>query len=266
LAEELLNLIYSLENIASPKQHQKFVTKKIIFLPDIDWVDIPAGSFIYGEGETQQTLTLERFYIARYPVTNYQYQCFIDDGGYQDERWWLDLVKPEPAEPHWKQSNRPREKVDWYEAMAFCRWLSYRLGFTISLPTEQQWEKAARGTDGRDYPWGNEIKTGDANVFDESAGEDNLKTTCAVGLYPHRQSAFGIADMAGNVWEWCLTKNSSPDQIKPDTSGDNRGLRGGAWNFGPHDARSADRLGLFNVNRKGYVGFRVVCSSPSSAL
>ena len=249
----------------NPQKKQK-VKKIRLSLPDIDWVEIPAGSFVFGEGETQQTIMLDRFFIACYPITNCQYQCFIDDNGYREERWWLDSVKPKPAEPGWKQANRPRETVNWYEAVAFTRWLSHRLGFAITLPTEQQWEKVARGTDGRVYPWGDEIKSTDANVWDVSAGEDNLKQTCAVGLYLHRQSYYGVADLAGNVWEWCLTKNTSPDQIKPDTSGDNRVLRGGSWRYGPFLARSAFRYGGFPDGRNNFIGFRVVCSSPSSEL
>ena len=117
-------------------------------LPDIDWVEIPAGPFIYGEDKNRQTIDLPRYYISRYPVTNSQFQAFIDAGGYSDERWWQDLKKPEPKEPNWNQANRPRETVNWYEALAFTRWLSAQLALKITLPTEQQWEKAARGPTG----------------------------------------------------------------------------------------------------------------------
>lgn len=94
-------------------------------VPDIAWVEIPGGDFIYQNGETR---TLPRFWIARYPVTNAQYQTFIDDGGYDEPHWWTDLRRPEPQAPRWSQPNRPRTDVDWYECVAFTRWLNARLG------------------------------------------------------------------------------------------------------------------------------------------
>ena len=236
--------------------------KKTIRLPDIDWVEIPDGEFIYGDESSKQTQTLDRFFISRYPITNCQYQTFIDAGGYADERWRKNLKKPEPKEPGWKQPNRPRETIDWYEALAFTRWLSAQLGFAITLPTEQQWEKAARGTDGREYPWGTGFKTGDANVDDESAGDDNLRQTTAVGLYPHRASPYRVMDMAGTVWEWCLNKYGHPGQIDPDQSIDSRVLRGGSSDLSPGFARASVRDGGHPDLRSYNVGFRVVCSSP----
>ena len=106
-----------------------------IRIPDIDWVEIPGGPFIYQDGETRN---LPTFWIARYPVTNAQYRTFLDDGGYQETRWWRDLERPQPQEPRWPQPNRPRTNVDWYEAVAFGRWLNARLGLpegSIRLPT-----------------------------------------------------------------------------------------------------------------------------------
>jgi formylglycine-generating enzyme required for sulfatase activity len=232
-------------------------------LPDIDWVEIPAGAFVYGEKGEERRLDLERFYIGRYPITNVQYQTFIEAGGYQDERWWQDLIKPKPKKPSWKQPNRPRETVNWYEAVAFTRWLSAQLGYTITLPTEAQWEKAARGDNGRDYPWGNRFQSGDANAHEVPAGKkDNLRQTTAVGMYMHRQSSYGVADMAGNVWEWCLNKYHEPAKLEPDDSGDVRVLRGGSWYDDPELARSASRSRNNPDDRYFNIGFRVVSSSP----
>ncbi|MEI7867742.1 MAG: SUMF1/EgtB/PvdO family nonheme iron enzyme [Candidatus Methylumidiphilus sp.] len=115
-------------------------------IPNIDWVEVPAGPFIYQDG---QKLTLPGFHIARYPVTHCQFQAFIDDlEGYGNPRWWEGLAQrfDQPEQPSWDYSNHPRETVNWYEAVAFCRWLSYGLGCEVRLPTEQEWEKAARGT------------------------------------------------------------------------------------------------------------------------
>ncbi len=231
-------------------------------LPDIDWVEIPAGTFIYGEKEEQQKLHLDRFEISRYPITNSQYQCFIEAGGYEDERWWRDLKKPEPARSTWDQPNRPRTDVDWYEAVAFTHWLSEQLNQSIRLPTEQEWEKAARGTDGREYPWGNEYINGYANVDESGENGGYLEQTTAVGLYPLGESPYGVRDLAGNVWEWCLNKSEHPEQIEPDTSGDSRVLRGGSWIFNPGDARAALRGWGYPVYRVNFRGFRVVLSAP----
>ena len=122
-------------------------------LPDIDWVKIPAGEFIYQNG---QRLRLGDYQMSRYPVTNQQFQAFEQSGGYNTDEWWQGLQKPDSKPEHWKtEGNRPVERVSWYDAMAFCRWLSVQIGQEVRLPTEQEWEKAARGTDGRKYPWGN---------------------------------------------------------------------------------------------------------------
>jgi hypothetical protein len=119
-------------------------------LPAIDWVEIPAGPFRYGE--EKQQVKLECFYISRYPITNAQLQAFVDADGYKEERWWRDLQRPQPQGSTWNESNRPRTNVGWYEAVAFTRWLSAQLNQDIRLPTEQEWEKATRSTDGREYP------------------------------------------------------------------------------------------------------------------
>ncbi len=154
-------------------------------LPDIDWVEIAAGSFLYGE--EKETRELPFFNIARYPITNTQFQVFINDGGYQEPRWWAGLAKriDSPNAPRWNEPNRPRETVSWYEAVAFCRWLSHITGDEIRLPSETQWERAARGADGRNYPWGGEYRSGYANV-DETVidvGSYYLGKTTAVGVY-----------------------------------------------------------------------------------
>src|SRR5215470_14318487 len=125
-------------------------------LPDIEWCAVPGGDFIYRDGEY---ITLPTFYIAKYPITYSQFQPFIDaEDGFREDDWWYGLAKhvKKPLQSAWSIDNYPRENVNWYEAVAFCRWLSSRLGYEVRLPTEQEWEKAARGTDGRVYPWGNE--------------------------------------------------------------------------------------------------------------
>lgn len=242
-------------------------TRKLL-IPDIAWVEIPGGQFLYGE--QRETRELPSFWIARYPVTNQQYQTFIDDGGYEDDRWWRDLKKPEQEESRWPQPNRPKTNVNWYEAMAFCRWLTARLGQPedgIRLPTELEWERAARGEKGLKYPWGNEYRSGFANVDekDKKDGPWYLEQTTAVGLYPHGDSPDQVEDLAGTVWEWCLNKHGKPEETQADTSDDWRVLRGGSWFHLPRLVRAALRGNLHPEARNDGGGFRVLSSFPISS-
>ncbi len=126
-------------------------------LPDIDWVDIPDdGEWTYQAGTHRG---VPAFRISRYPVTYAQFQAFVEaEDGFSNPRWWDELGaddehKREPGEQRFKFLNHPRNNVSWYDAVAFCRWLNDKLGYEVRLPTEQEWEKAARGTDGRIYPY-----------------------------------------------------------------------------------------------------------------
>jgi formylglycine-generating enzyme required for sulfatase activity len=238
-------------------------------LPDIDWVEVPQGEFIYGEEKVQ--ISLDAFRIARYPITNAQFQCFIEDGGYETDTWWRWLAeRPKSERPHWNYPNHPRETVSWYEAMAFCCWLDARLheremlaqGLEVRLPTEEEWEKAARGTDGREFPWGN-YESGYANIDDtyQDAGSYHLGQTTAVGLYPQGASPYGAMDMAGNVLEWCLSESGNPGDV-PSRGEDARWFRGGCWYYDREFARCAFREVAASWDRSYTLGFRVVCGAP----
>jgi formylglycine-generating enzyme required for sulfatase activity len=239
-------------------------------LPDIDWVDIAPGPFTWQEGEAR---TIDEPYrVARYPVTNAQYQAFIDARDYGDDRWWREgYAAPPPADRRWEQTNRPRVNVAWVEAMAFCRWLTARYRKTgaiasdevVRLPTEHEWERAARGAEGREYPWGEGFRGGYANVDETAVDRDgiSLRETSAVGLYPRGASPDGVLDCAGNVWEWCLNKYAEPDEVDTTGEGD-RSLRGGSWNYVPASARAASRDWDLPVVRGSSVGFRLVCACP----
>ncbi len=247
-------------------------------IPDIDWVEIPEGPFQYGDKKTD--ITLPAFKIARYPVTNSQYQCFIDDGGYEDGRWWQGLAE-NPLPPgegrvraergRWNGPNQPRETVSWYEVVAYTRWLTAKLhgqgllpeGMTVRLPTEEEWEKAARGTDGREYPWGDGFQSGRANIDETwgSSGTLNLGKTTAVGIYPQGVSPYGLSDMAGNVWEWCLNEYGQPE--RKGMEGDARRVaRGGSWNNDRGRACATCRYSNRPGDRDSLIGFRLVCVPP----
>jgi formylglycine-generating enzyme required for sulfatase activity len=241
-------------------------------LPDIDWVEVPAGKFKYGENK--KLVSLRGFRIVRYPITNAQYQCFIDDGGYDAAKWWEGLAgHPEPARPRWDYPNHPRETVSWYEAIAFSRWLDTQLhangslldGWHVRLPTEQQWEKAARGTDGREFPWGDTYESGCANI-DETSGADaagsySLGQTSAAGIYPKGAAPFGAVDMAGNVWEWCLNKYGNPTDCSVGGGNAKRALRGGSWTDRRGACRCASGFKSAPRFRAHLFGFRVCCAS-----
>ncbi|WP_156427941.1 SUMF1/EgtB/PvdO family nonheme iron enzyme, partial [Thiohalocapsa sp. ML1] len=245
-------------------------------LPDIAWVDMPAGEFLYGDKPERRRC--DAFAIARYPITHAQFQAFLDaEDGYDDERWWQGLSDPDrdhrPA--RWPIANHPRETVSWFDAMAFCRWLTHRLGAELNgrivrLPTEWEWERAARGTKGRVYPWGDDYLPGHANINEtweyDRVGPHNLDRTSAVGLYPQggaRDMADqpGVDDLSGNVWEWCLNEHEKPKRVQPGGTA-SRVVRGGGWDDDPRGARADGRDDSLPVLRYPYVGFRVVCAAP----
>ena len=230
-------------------------------LPDIEWVRIDdARPFVYQEGTHP---ALPAFAIARYPVTNRQWQAFIDDGGYAKASWWGGGRHPQPKEAHWREPTAPRETVSWHEALAFCRWLSHRVGREITLPTEQQWERAARGADGRRWPWAGEWDDEKAN-----AG-DRFGRTSLVGLFPNgatppeRGGEAGLLDLAGNVCEWCL--NWYGDPTRTTTEGEAfRVVRGGSWGHSIDNCRPSVRNSKMAPpwDRDQFMGLRLVLSCP----
>ncbi|MBK7781121.1 MAG: SUMF1/EgtB/PvdO family nonheme iron enzyme [Ardenticatenia bacterium] len=252
-------------------------------LPDIAWVDVPAGPFIMGSDDPlfgatdRRTVTLPAFKISKYETTQAQWQAFASAAdGYRNADWWNEPTKlayrdEPPGEPTWPGADLPAESVSWYDAVAFTRWLTARLhkagqldaAAEIRLPTEEEWEKAARGTDGREYPWGEDYKAGFANVFEEegATGTANRVRTTAVGSYPQGASPFGALDMAGNVWEWTLTEYEG--QNASDLTNDRpRVLRGGSWGNHPANARASVRFNSHPVGRSRSLGFRVVVAAP----
>ncbi len=138
--------------------------------------------------------------------------------------------------------------ISWHNAIAFCKWAD------LQLPTEEEWEKAARGTDGRNYPWGNNDPTDKLCNFNRNVGG-----TTPVGKYsPQGDSPYGCMDMSGNVWEWCLNKYETSTETTIDDSGDRRVLRGGSWIDRQDLARAAYRYNFFPDFRSSNYGFRVV--------
>jgi formylglycine-generating enzyme required for sulfatase activity len=240
-------------------------------IPEIDWCDVPAGLFVMGGSDLysapRHEVHLPAFKISRYPITGMQYQAFLEaPGGYRNPVWWNGLHEESRPQRLRRLSqpmipNHPVENVSWYEAMAFCAWLSARSGGVVRLPTEAEWEKAARGTDERAYPWGNRYTVGCGNIDERWGNAYSLKQTTAVGLYPQGTSPYGAQDMSGNVWEWTLTDYWQPNRLDLSTDAP-RAVRGGSWNSYESFARTTCRH-TRPADFCGHdVGFRVVMGDP----
>lgn len=226
--------------------------------PDIAWMTVPAGVFTFQDGEQ---IALSTFEIARYPVTVAQYAAFAAaQDGLRKRHWWHDLPLREyiADRSEGRCANQPAEHVSWCAAVAFTRWLSARTGSTIRLPTEQEWEKAARGPHGWRYPWGNRFESARANLNETArrAGPHFLECPVAVGLYPAGASFFGVEDLVGNVWEWCLNTFHDPDDCTL-TSDAERVMRGGSWACRSDVCATTRDLDLPDFGYAG-VGFRLV--------
>lgn len=211
-------------------------------------VKVPAGEFLYGEKNKKEIIE-KPFEIDIYPVTNGQYKAFIDGNGYgKDEYWstegkkWRDENKITLPD-YWdsKDFNHPEQPVvgvSFFEAEAFAKWSGKR------LPTEKEWEKAARGKDGRTYPWGNEFDKERCNSEESGIGK-----TTRVTVYPNGKSPYNCHDMAGNVWEWCSDLYSAV--------GSDRVIRGGSWILDADDCRASCRNRSVPAYRGHDVGFRL---------
>jgi formylglycine-generating enzyme required for sulfatase activity len=229
-------------------------------LPHIAWCEVPEGKITLES--VKGSFRVDPFHIAKYPVTWIQYRSFIEaEDGYRKKGWWEGLAgrEDQPGEQLRKLDNHPAENVSWYDAVAFCRWLTEKLGCAVRLPTDWEWQQAATGGDpANEYPWGPKWDPSKANT-----SESGLSRTTAVGIYPKGASRVEALDMSGNVWEWCLNEYEKPKQV--GVSGkESRAVRGGSWFNFRDDARCAFRFSNLPDNRFSYIGFRLVCASPIS--
>jgi formylglycine-generating enzyme required for sulfatase activity/energy-coupling factor transporter ATP-binding protein EcfA2/uncharacterized protein YggL (DUF469 family) len=208
-----------------------------------EWVEIPAGEFTMGSDGSEDDespahrVFLPAYAIARVPVTNAQYQLFVAAAGHPAPKHWPDGRIPKGLESH------PVVYVSWRDAVAYCAWLSRATGKAITLPSEAEWEKAARGShDARAYPWG--------DAFDRlrcNTEELGLGTMTPVGIFPDGASPYGVLDLSGNVWEWTRSKYAPypyrPDDGREAMAGDDRrALRGGSWGSNRYNARTVFRF------------------------
>lgn len=259
-----------LVHFGSPPREERLAatrSRRELDLEDLEgyaWVSLPEGEFQMGseafEGsQPLHTVALSAFQMARFPVTNGQYQRFVKDTGKETPRHWSDGQIPEGKENH------PVVNVSWSDAETFGTWLEKRVsikhGGKVQLPTEAQWEYAASGGEGRAYPWGEEEPTPEHANFGKNVGD-----TTPVGSYRKGATPTGIHDLAGNMWEWCADWIGPFDEKREEDPpgpkhGDYRVLRGGSFGFEPDFLRAAYRLNLRPEVMNFIVGFRVVWSS-----
>ena len=257
------------------QEKTRFPSRRIHAKTGIELIRVPAGPFLYGSADSdtlahdnekpQRTIDLPEYWIGRAPVTNAQFARFVQATGHKTTTevdgkgvaWtgkeWAWVVGADWRHPEGPESSidgkdhHPVVQVSWNDAKAFCDWAG------LTLPTEQQWEKAARGTGGRLWPWGDERPTAEHCNFNNNVGG-----TTAVGKYsPKGDSLYGCADMAGNVWEWTGSWY---------TEGLTRALRGGSWLNIDRYTRAAYRYFNNPHYRDLLIGFRVVelLSDPGS--
>ena len=247
-----------------------------------DYVYVPAGAFKmgdnFGDGEARErpvhSVTLDAYFIGKFEVTNGEWRKFRDDPGYDDPKYWPGK-RPVPKDqvPYWTSvpnhgggtpdsDNYPVLGVNWDSAVAYCNWLSARTGKKYRLPTEAEWEKAARGTDQRKYPWGNTIDHSYATYVKDAS----FVTATAAGVSAKGASPYGAQDMAGNVMEWCSDwysrdyyANSPSKNPQGPTAGAYKVVRGGTFFEEAFELRSYRRTSAWpSFQSHRMTGFRAV--------
>jgi formylglycine-generating enzyme required for sulfatase activity len=332
----------ALGDLGDPRFERRRGPQGAYLMPPL--VEIPAGRYAIGSDKNYDdespvhAVELGAFLLGRFPVTNAEYRCFVEAGGYDDEKWWgteaarrwrqgegtsegpkeehrafRRRVQSEPdlllnwlcdrpitdqfaedwtkyaamadAEfeeilegrypagrqtlPSWWSDfafNHPAQPVVgicWFEARAYCAWLSAQTQEVFRLPSEAEWEAAARGLDRKDYPYGDEFDASKCNTF-----ESHIRSTTPVGIFQVGDTSTGLSDMSGNVWEWTSSAcegypyHADDGRENPSTDAVRRVLRGGSWDLGLDDVRASCRNDNHPDTRDYDFGFQVLCVSP----
>ena len=241
---QVIAFIHTFSHGSRPSEHRDYKgysrPEKISPKNVAPMVLVPAGEFTMGSNDgsdnerPEHRVFLNAYYIDVYEVTVGQYAKFLDDTSLNPPPMWTAMDEP-------SHQNRPVVNVDWKDANSYCKWAGKR------LPTEAEWEKAARGTDGRIYPWGNDPP----DLLRANYGKEKWNNHTAlvpVGQLKDGKSPYGIYDLAGNVWEW-VSDWYDPDYYATSPSRNPQGpesgkykvLRGGSWDFAPENLRSSRR-------------------------
>ncbi|MGH7367083.1 MAG: formylglycine-generating enzyme family protein [Candidatus Rokuibacteriota bacterium] len=215
-----------------------------------EMVLVPASEFWMGSDDgnddekPRHGVDVDAYWIDKYEITNGLYQRFMEATHRAAPRFW--------SHRHLNDASQPVVGVSWHDADAFCRWVGKR------LPTEAEWEKAARGDDGRTYPWGEQWDSSRAN-----SKESQRDRPAPVGSYPRGVSPYGAYDMAGNVWEWVVDwyakdyyERSPRRNPRGPKTGQWKVLRGGSWGYLPSLLRTTNRLSIMPDLRNTVIGFR----------
>lgn len=212
-----------------------------------EWVTIPTGDVTLNtepqkqdnyipKTDTGTVFSLPAFEIGKYPITNAQFAKFIEAGGYSNDIWWTQAGIVHRDEEQWIQprfwqdtafmgDDKPVVGISWYESIAFSLWLSHVTGEQISLPTEQQWQRAAQGNTKQIFVWGNHW---DGRLCNHNVNKEGVGQPSSVRQYEGKgDSPFGVVDMAGNIWEWCLTLFETGSHDIHEIGA--RCLRGASW-------------------------------------
>ncbi len=249
--------------------------------PDVMWLPVttPVSPVTFQTNTNEiESVQLFPYCIAKYHITFLQFQAFIEaDDGFNRAEWWQDFSEnyqfQKLPEQRTKLSNNPRDNVSWYHAIAFARWMNYRLhgleivhpqatlrigdNAVIRLPAEWEWQWAAQaGAETRTYPWG-DWQPGYANTT-----ESGLGRSIAVGMYPQGVAACGALDMAGNLWEWCLNEHDDHLIVDGFQNQNKKVLRGGFWLGYSEYAEASFRYGVVPEDALDTFGIRLVLASP----
>ncbi len=234
--------------------------------PMLEWCEIPAGKVRVAGSMASRVKQIDTFLMARYPVTNKQYQIFLNaPNGYVNPQWWdyaesarqWRAANPKPRLSKFEGHDRPRESVTWYDAKAFSLWISDLLKLEITLPTLQQRQRAIMGDDERIFPWGNTFEQTRCNTR-----ESELRLTTVVNRYPDGVSQYGVYDLAGNVWEWCAdvtTAEKPAEDAQVETPQEKAVVHGGAF-VSPYDRCHVGMFYTLPLNTVfASIGFRLIC-------
>ncbi|ETR66995.1 MAG: hypothetical protein OMM_05379 [Candidatus Magnetoglobus multicellularis str. Araruama] len=263
--------------------------KAYFYLPDdsmLGFVEIPEGEFIMGSDKDkdkdadadddespQHNLDLDTFYISKYPVTVSQYKVYLKSAGKSVAEDWHQYNR---------FNNHPVVYVSWFNAMEYCKWLSAELRknkttpkqikdllntekWHLTLLSEAEWEKAARGLDGRIYPWGNTFDKDRLNFYDTNIGRPS-----PVGCFEKGASPYQVVEMSGNVFEWTKSKISdypcqpNEERLHLTDKSEARVVRGGSWDVSARCCRVAYRYEVAPNQRFSNIGFRVCLSFEES--
>jgi formylglycine-generating enzyme required for sulfatase activity len=245
-------------SLAKPARAQDYVESQ-----ELRFRLIPGGSYLLGSPPNEagryanepapHRVNLKPFYLAVTETTNAQYARFLAATGHPAPVYWQDKNLNNPS--------RPVVGVTWQDARDFCQWLTQTTGVVHRLPTEAEWEAAARGgLQGAPYPWGQELPDAAgryrANYYPNDFADDGFSLTAPVGSFP--ANGYGLFDMAGNVSEWCADEKAPLGGGTPFAAPDYRIRKGGSWRSRARDLRCAARKFSPPDTADGFIGFRVL--------